>query len=141
MELLGHPDRSMSDYILTGLCHGFPLFFNPAAVSLRSASHTMSSASLQPEVIDNYLLAKMDKDRIAGLFPTPPLTILYTGQFGRIPKKHQPGKWHLMLDLSSNLVVSMTAFKGSLFLHSIMSVDDIIDGIMDFGTWTLDGRV
>ena len=61
----------------------------------------MSSASLQPEVIDNYLLAKMDKDRIAGLFPTPPLTILYTGQFGRIPKKHQPGKWHLMLDLSS----------------------------------------
>ena len=61
----------------------------------------MSSALLQPDVIDNYLLEEMEKDRIAGPFPTPPLTNFHTSRFGMIPWKHQPGKWCLILDLSS----------------------------------------
>jgi len=39
----------------------------------------MSSGVLRPEVIDNYLLAERDKGKIAGPFPTPPLTNLHTG--------------------------------------------------------------
>ena len=60
-ELLGHPDCSVADYARTSLCHGFHLGFNLTAVSFRSASLNMSSALLEPEVIDNYLLAKMDR--------------------------------------------------------------------------------
>ena len=60
-ELLGHPDCSVADYVRTSLCHGFHLGFNLTAVSFRSASLNMSSALLEPEVIDNYLLAKMDR--------------------------------------------------------------------------------
>ena len=38
----------------------------------------MSSAVLRHQVIDNYLLAERDKGKIAGPFPTPPLTNLHT---------------------------------------------------------------
>ena len=133
-ELLGHPDRSVADYVLTGLCHGFCLGFNPSVVFLRSASQNKSSALLQPEVIDNYLLAKMDKCRIAGPFPTPPLTNLHISHFGVIPKKHQPGKWCLILNLSSPPGGSVNdGIKRELFTVQYMCVDDAIDGIMDFG--------
>ena len=100
-ELLRRPDPSVVDYVLTGLWHGFCLGFNPSVVFLRSVSQNKSSALLQPEVIDKYLLAKMDKCRMAGPFPTPPLTNLHTSCFGMISKKHQPGKWCLILNLSS----------------------------------------
>ena len=132
LELLGHLDRSVADYVLTGPCHGFRLGFNPAAVSLRSASQNMSSALLQPEVIDNYLLAEMGKARIAGTFPTSPLTNLHTSRFGVIPKKHQPGKWRLILDLFSPPGSNVNdGIQREFFSVQYKSVDDVIDGIMD----------
>ena len=60
-ELLGHPDCSVADYVLTSLCHGFRLCFNLTAVSFRSASRNVSSTLLEHDMIDNHLLAKMDR--------------------------------------------------------------------------------
>ena len=79
----------------------FRVGFNPASVSLKSATENMPSASLQPSVIDDYLLTELAKGRVAGPFSYPPLPHLHISRFGVIPKKHQPGKWHLILDLSS----------------------------------------
>ena len=61
----------------------------------------MSSASLQPSVIDDYLHRELAKGRVAGPFSSPPLPRLHISRFGVIPKKHQPGKWRLILNLSS----------------------------------------
>ena len=105
--LQGHPDRALVDDVLTGLRCGFHLGFNSSIVSLKSASQNMSSALLQPAVIDKYLLDEMKKERIAGPFSTPPLPHLHTSRFGVIPKKDQPGKWHLILNLSSPSAVSV----------------------------------
>ena len=126
-ELLGHLYCSVADY-------GFRLGFNPAAVSLRSASQNMSSVLLQPEVIDYYLLAEIDRGKIAGPFPTPPLTNLHTSRFGLIPKEHQPGKWHLILFLSSTPGGSVNdSIQREPFSVQYMSVDEVTDWIMDFG--------
>ena len=57
---------------------------------------------------------------------------------GVIPKKHQPGKWRLILDLSSPVGASVNdGIPKDVFSVQYMSVDDIIDGIMTYGRGTL----
>ena len=47
------PDQSFVTYVLDGLQNGFCVGFNPASVSLKSATHNMPSAIFQPLVIDD----------------------------------------------------------------------------------------
>ena len=59
--------------MISGLSNGFHLSFNPLAVSLKSASQNMPSASLQPSVIDQYLHTELEKGHVAGPFSTAPI--------------------------------------------------------------------
>ena len=59
--VLTHADQSFVTYVLDGLQNGFRVGFNPASVSLKSTTHNMSSASLQPLVIDDYLHMELAK--------------------------------------------------------------------------------
>ena len=61
----------------------------------------LKSASQHPDVIDKYLSAEVAHRRVAGPYPYPPLPSPQTSPFGVIPKRHQLGKWRLILDLSS----------------------------------------
>ena len=54
-----------------------------------------------------------------------------------IPKKHQPGKWRLILDLSSPLGSVNDGILKEPFSVQYMRVDDVISGIMSFGQGTL----
>ena len=137
-ELRSHPDQVKVDYVITGLTTGFRLGFDPSAVSLTSAVHNMPSASLQPSVIDQYLLSELEKGRVAGPFPASPIPNLHISRFGVIPKKHQPGKWRLILDLSSPLGHSVNdGISKEPFSVQYMKVDDVICGIMSLGRGTL----
>ena len=71
----------------------------------------MPSASLQPSVIDHYLLNELEKGCIPGPYSISPLPSLHVSRFGAIPKKDQPGKWRLILDLSRPLGNSFTYGK------------------------------
>lgn len=54
------------------------------------------------------------------------------------PKKHQPGKWRHILDLSSPDGHSVNdGIRKNPFTVQYMKVDDIIDGIMSLGRGTL----
>ena len=136
--VLTHADQSFVTYVLDGLQNGFRVGFNPASVSLKSATQNMPSASLQPSVIDDYLYTELAKGRVAGPFSSPPLPHLHISRFGVIPKKHQPGKWRLILDLSNpdGHTVNDGIRKGP-FRVQYMKIDDIIDGIMSLGRGTL----
>ena len=136
--VLTHADQSFVTYVLDGLQNGFRVGFNPASVSLKSATHNMPSASLQPLVIDDYLHTELAKGGVAGPFSSPLLPYLHISHFGVIPKKHQPGKCRLILDLSSpdGHTVNDSIRKGP-FTVQYMKVDDIIDGIMLLGRGTL----
>ena len=137
-EASAHPDPWFVDYVLTGIQEGFHVGFNPALVSLRSARQNMLSASLQPSVIDDYLRAELAKGRVAGPFSTPPLPNLHVSRFGVIPKKHQPNKWRLILDLSHPEGHSVNdGVPRDPFSVQYMKVDDIIAGIMSFGRGAL----
>ena len=122
------------DYLISGLTNGFHLGFDPLAVSLKSENKNMPSASLQPSVIDQYLLTELNKGRVAGPFSIAPIPNLHVSRFGIIPKKYQPGKWQLILDLSSPLGHSVNdGIPKEPFSMQYMKVDDVIDGIMLHG--------
>jgi len=53
-----------------------------------------------PEVIDEYVQKELCQDNILGPFPPHTAPVVHINHFGVIPKKHQPGKWHLITDLS-----------------------------------------
>ena len=57
--VLTHPDQSFVTYVLDGLQNGSRVGFNPASVSLKSATHNMPSAILQPSVIDDLNLSNI----------------------------------------------------------------------------------
>ena len=71
--MLTHPDQSFVTYryVLDGLQNGFRVGFNSASVSLKSTTHSMSSASLQPLVIDDHLHTELAKGCVAGPFSSP----------------------------------------------------------------------
>ena len=81
------------------------------------------------------LQTELEKGRVAGPFPFPPFPSsypdLHVSRCGVIPKKNQPGKWCLILYLSSlsGRTVNDGIPKEDFSVH-YMKVDDIISGIM-----------
>ena len=101
VELADYPDQAAAAYVLNGLQDGFRVSFEALSVSLRSSSSNMRSAFDHPSVIDAYLKNEVSCGQIADPFSSPPFTDLHITRFGVVPKNNQPGKWHLILDLSS----------------------------------------
>ena len=95
-SLANHPDKAFYKYIMAGIKHGFRIGFDRAR-SLTPAKRNMLSASDHPEVVTDYLAKEMQKGRTC---PSP-LVPWQCSKFGVIPKKHQPGEWRLILDLSA----------------------------------------
>ena len=96
-----HPDRSFVDYILQGMRGGFQVGFQHGQVALKPAKRNIPSAYEQPQVVDKYLRTECQMGRIMGPFISMPVPELHVNRFGVIPKKSQPGKWHLIVDLSA----------------------------------------
>ena len=87
------PDRQLVNYLLSGIG------FNPQSPRLISAKSNMQSALLNPTPVRDFLLTETRAGRILGPFLPGQLTNPHLSQFGVIPKRSQPGKWHLILDL------------------------------------------
>ena len=86
--------------MLEGLRHGFKLGFCHTQ-PLKPAKKNKPSAVQHASVIDEYLANEVSRGRVAGPFNSPPLPNLQVSSFGVIPKQGQPGKWRLIVDLSS----------------------------------------
>ena len=100
MELENHPNQPQVSFVLEGLLKGFRVGYNYSH-KLKSASRNKPSAYAHPEIVNAYLANKVSLGRVAGPFDFPPLPGLHISSFGVIPKKGQPGKWRLIVDLSS----------------------------------------
>ena len=133
-ELAGHPDHARVRYVLDGIRLGFSTGFDPSLVTLRSSRRNMKSALDHPEVIDAYLANEISKNRMAGPFAAPPFPHLHCSPFGVIPKKGQPGKWRLILDLSSPGLHSVNAgIPQEPYSLRYISVDSAISLLMELG--------
>ena len=94
-----HPDRRFVDYIIRGICCGFRIGCRASAQMLQSSASNMFSAALHPEVIDKYLREELQANRVVEV-PHESISAIHISRFGVIPKKHQPGRWRLIVDLS-----------------------------------------
>lgn len=87
-------------YLLDGMKYGFRIGYNWANPR-KPAKSKMPSTHEHPEVIDKYIQKELNLGRIAGPFEKgdlqPPVHI---NRFGIIPKKHQEGKYRLIVDMS-----------------------------------------
>ena len=97
METLAeHQDQTIKKYILNG---GFHIGFNYGQCSCRSATSNMQSALENVCIVQAYLDMEVALKRIVGPYLAPRGTPF--SPFGVILKPDQPGKWRLILNLSS----------------------------------------
>ena len=100
-EQKDHPDADFRSYILNGIKNGFRIGFN-RAITCKSASSNMRSAIENVEAVEEYLKKEVSLRHILG--PVPPEKVQVGTQLspvGVIPKSSHPGKWRLIVDLSS----------------------------------------
>ena len=97
-----HPDRKFRDYILYGIAQGFRIGFDYASCTCASSTSNMASATEQAPVVQAYLEKELALGRIVGPVGVRDVPVgCQVSPFGVIPKSSQPGKWRLIVDLSS----------------------------------------
>ena len=94
-----HLDRVFANLIVRGLEEGYHIGFDYSSRGCRSAKRNMRSAKEFPGPITRYLRTERQMRRVVD----PPIGTkkLKINPFGIIPKHHKPGKWRLILNLSS----------------------------------------
>ena len=98
--LADHPDRHFSSYILHGISYGFHIGAD-RALRLRPNLSNMPSVQQHPQLVESQIHAEAKAGRLLGPLPPHLACLVQTNPIGLIPKPHQPGKWRLIVDLSS----------------------------------------
>ena len=97
-ELVGHPDQAFTNFILSGISNGFRIGFGRHQ-SLELAGRNLHCP--RPSLVSEYLSREVQLGRMwklpFGVFPKG----IHLSPIGLIPKKNKPGKWRLIVDLSS----------------------------------------
>ena len=132
--LSSHPDGDFRNYIITGLTEGFRIGFNYSNHFCQSNSSNHPSVANNPEVIQEYLADECTHKQLIG----PLHSLLYphviTSPFGVIPKPDKPGKWRLILDLSSPDGASVNDGISSTYSSlSYVTVDEIVEEVLKIG--------
>ena len=142
-ELDSHPDIQFRDFILTGIERGFKIGFDARSIVFKSARRNMVSAFDHSEVIDEYLAGEKAMGRVGSVANYPFVAShCHTSPFGVIPKKSKPGKWRLIVDLSSPDGHSVNdGIDKELCGLSYVSVDDVVECILSTGTGALMAKV
>ena len=104
--LASHPDTVFASYIVSGLSRGFRIGYDCNKAKARRFRRNMKTAKANAVVIDSYLqeecaaarISCPDERRAEGAHISP---------MGVIPKAHQPGRWRLIVDLSSPRAASV----------------------------------
>ncbi|KXJ26736.1 hypothetical protein AC249_AIPGENE9228 [Exaiptasia diaphana] len=135
-ELRNHPDQRQVEFVLSGIRHGFQLGFQ--SKPLQPAARNKQSALDHPDIVDEYLRNEVRLGRVAGPFRQPPFPYLHISSFGVIPKSGQPGKWRLIVDLSSPDGLSVNdGIDADSFSLQYIKVDDIIRMVDAYGPGAL----
>ena len=99
--LADHPDKQFTDYILKGMSCGFHIGVDRTKSVRRSRQGNLPSVKTHPALVADHLTAESEAGRLLGPVPEPLAKLCQISPLGLIPKPHQPGKWRLIVDLSS----------------------------------------
>ena len=134
VALKDHPDKEFPAYITSGIEQGFRLGYQRrAGPLLQQASGNMSTP--EPELVTSYLDHETSLGRMVrvkeGSKPTKNIQI---SPMGMIPKKNRPGKWRLIVDLSSPKGASVNdGISGAWSSLTYTTVDHLAEIILSMG--------
>ena len=143
-EALGkHPDRQFVEYVVSGLKNGFRIGFDHITSKLTSSRNNMLSAKENPHVVDEYLLHEISMDRMWKMTEPPSVPFhCHVSPIGVIPKKNRPGKWRLIVYLSSPEGASVNdGISREMCSLSYVSIDSIVDCILKLGKGALMAKI
>ena len=137
-----HPNQELVKFFLTGISHGFRIGYNSTTTSLKSAHKNLEGALLHMDIVDDYLKSELLSYRVAGPFNKNSCKHFHISRFGVIPKRNQPGKWRLIVDLSHPKHCSVNdGIPKHLCSLSYITVDDAITKIIETGPNTVLAKV
>ena len=109
----------------------------------KSACSNLPSASAHPEVVQRNLDQEVASGRLLGPFQPDELSPpVHVSRFGVIEKKHQQGKFRIIVDLSSPEGKSINdGIATELCSLSYTRVDDVVKGICQAGPGALMAKI
>ena len=132
-----HPNREFAQYVCAGIRHGFCIGFDYHRAGLIPVHRNMKSAMEHGEVVEKYLGEEREVQRVLGPFKRSLFPEVHVSPFGVIPKT-DPGKWRLILDLSSPRGNSVNdGIAKELCSLSYVTVDDIATRVLKLGRGAL----
>ena len=99
--LAAQPDKAFARYILSGMRHGFLIGADRTCLSLRPGPGNFPSVLQHPDLVKAHIAAEIEEGRLMGPVPGHLVPLCHCSPIGLIPKPHQPGRWPLIVDLSS----------------------------------------
>ena len=137
MLLQEHPDQQYVDFLVRGMTYmyGFRIGFDKAQ-KLHPSRCNLKSASEHPTVVEKYLRQKSLQQAVLGPFAQQNIKRLgiHVTKFGVIPKKHTPGKWRLIIDLSSPEKLSVNdGIDPALCSLSYIRVEQVAQAVLELG--------
>jgi len=136
-----HPGQHFQNYIVNGIRQGFRLGFDRISPLQPSSRLNMPSAEEHPQVISKYLASECREGRVMGLLDPGQFPYVHRSQFGVVPKS-TPGKWRLIVDLSSpegkSVNDGVSVPQCSL---TYVRVEDAIQGVAAMGRGSLMAQV
>ena len=137
-SLREHPDKHFVSYVVRGIREGFRIRFDYLSHCCKSVKRNVISATdhADADVIRDYLAKECAAGRVLGPFDPQSLPHVQISPFGVIEKK-DPGKWRLILDLSSPEGFSVNeGITPNLCSLSYISIHDIANIIVKLGPRT-----
>ena len=128
-----YPDKEFVRWLLRGIREGFRIGFDRSYICA-PARRNLRSAQENPSVVDEYLAKELELGRILGPFnPHMACNKVQISPFGVIPKS-QPGKWRLIVDLSSPEDNSVNdGIDKPMCSLKYITIDDIVENVKKCG--------
>ena len=92
-----HPDQHLAAFLRRGILSGFRIGFNRSS-PLQSAGRNHASVPTLAPQVDEYIVEELTKGKLR-LASSP--SRVHISPIGLVPKKNRPGKFRLIVDLSS----------------------------------------
>ena len=132
--LLSHPDHTFVALMLDGLHNGFHVGFNHQGQQLKSRGRNHPSACTNPAIVDEHVATELKAGRLLGPLTPRVAQLVHTSPVGLVPKSRQPGKFRLIVDLSSPEHSSVNdGISEDLCSIKYASVDDAVAIIQSLG--------
>ena len=128
----------VASYVVNGIKHGFRVGYDHSK-TLRNCTDNMISARQHPDVVSDYLTQEVLLNRMVVIPPEQvPYIHCHISPFGVIPKRGKPGKWRLIVDLSSPHNASVNdGIDKDMCSISYTTVDQIVEVLLSLGRGAL----